>query len=536
MRQEQSAKQRHPGAFGDLMEILEDAKTRNKPQVWRNYFLSERFLRDQWTDAFGKNLQRYLGVQEGRERQDLPQTFVTELMIAYGIMPDGNGWADVSGSFPARRAAGMIWNARFASWQYHMRLDHMRTLLRPENRVRLRSFSDYLALRELQSQGRLTGKEREIWESLLEGAASTFLYEISNDFIQKATNRSVCLVKLLTFWVETEPVPGCVCQYMYQKYGLGSLKTDENIALYQGLRDGVLARYPLIEKELGQEKTKWQQDSQLLETAESDTKKKGFWEYFLSTAFCGRLAPEPEGLFRDLREYWEELPNVRDSVAAYLEDIQRPSSQNRLFSGWDQEKGEAGNQERQICLLPDGRILQAEFHLHVVRWFLNDCLVKEPVISFSELQGFCSQLSGPQDFFFLLAVSGICEEERKNAVDLVLNYLQKLALENVSLPVLASAMVEDRICVTNMELLRNSSLYYAENDQQSFLAAASAEDLRFFSHTPWGWRELILSAEEEEEAEALEIQEVEGFVRDKLKSLCLEASPQGRVFTGPKFS
>ena len=80
---------REKGALGRLIALLEDEKNAKKAEVFRNYFLSEDFLNEQFDDKFGKGLMQFVEEKyfnaQGIEWQSLPRPLIIELAIAYGL-------------------------------------------------------------------------------------------------------------------------------------------------------------------------------------------------------------------------------------------------------------------------------------------------------------------------------------------------------------------------------------------------------------------------------------------------------------------
>lgn len=270
-------KSRKEGALYRLTALFEDQKRRKKQDCWREYFLSETFLSEQFDEGFGRGLAQYLEECNPTEERlgELPRPFILELAIAYALVPDTYGVMNTEGSFFNRVLAGKLWDFCTERWDIPDSFDEkplnekdfrvcddqelieksryrgaVRLLMKPENLVRLRSFSDYFALRSMNRQGYLTEKEREIWENILICGRSSHLYEKNGRNEVYPETRSVGVISLYAHWITAEDVPLCVCKYIYQEYDLVHLEHSSNQHLYQPLKLAILKRFPNIEADL----------------------------------------------------------------------------------------------------------------------------------------------------------------------------------------------------------------------------------------------------------------------------------------------
>ncbi|MCI9592878.1 MAG: J domain-containing protein [Lachnospiraceae bacterium] len=294
---------RKKGALGRLIGLLEDEKNAKKAEVWRDYFLSEDFLNEQFDDKFGRGLVQFLeekyfnlqdtglqdiGLQEielneielqNIKIQSLPRPFVIELAVAYGLHPDSFGEVNVEGSFYNRVIAGNLWKICSNFWEFprenigneelnpkdfrvqdspelmeklmRSRISGSgRILMRAENLVRLRSFSDYLTLRSMNQMGFLTDKEKEVWERIVDSGKINHLYEKNGRKAVYPETRSTTLLLLYAYWINTDDVPDCIYRYMYREYDLKNLDHSSRKATYLPLKTAILRRRPNIEYEL----------------------------------------------------------------------------------------------------------------------------------------------------------------------------------------------------------------------------------------------------------------------------------------------
>lgn len=250
-------------AFIALFENPGQGKRKKQALVWREYFLSEDFLREQFSDEFGRGMLAYLKGQSVCPADNLPAGFLLELALAYAFVPYYAGteylpdreypkeWykVDVNESFPARKYAGEIWNMQGLECDLK---SVTRQMDRPDNRVRHHAFADYLTLKTMNRNGRLTEKDKEDWTRILDAGYVSRLYERNGKSVgaELYEARSECVIKLYAQWLRDEQVPSCVLQYMYKKYQFKELSHSSSRGLYGPLKEEVLKQLPKAEQEL----------------------------------------------------------------------------------------------------------------------------------------------------------------------------------------------------------------------------------------------------------------------------------------------
>lgn len=250
-------------AFTALFENSGQGNGKKQTMLWREYFLSEDFLREQFSDEFGRGMLAYLKRQSVCASDNLPSGFLLELAIAYAFVPYYAGpeyfpdrkypkeWykVDVNGSCPARTYAGEIWNMQGLECDLK---SVTRQLGRPDNRVRHHAFADYLTLKTMSRNGMLTERDKEVWTKILDAGYVTRLYERNgkNAGTEPYEARSECVIKLYTRWLRDEQVPACVLQYMYKAYRFKELSHSSSRGLYAPLKEEVLKQLPQAEQTL----------------------------------------------------------------------------------------------------------------------------------------------------------------------------------------------------------------------------------------------------------------------------------------------
>ncbi len=247
--EEKLQRTRSLGALSEMIAILNDPQRKNSLSEWKRYFLSEAFLDEQFDESFGKGMMEYFNKLPEELLQSLPQNFVLELAVAFGLVPDaikvgavkhdkrGREYWDCiyrvngEGSFYNRKAVADLYN-----WQEAAGGEEWYRLLaeRSENRLRANSFSAYIKLRRMNAEGHLNKTERSKWEKIFQGGDT----------------QSECFVPLLEYWVRADHVPKDVLCFLYDCYGLKDIDHSDMRDLYAGLKEAILNRLPGIEETL----------------------------------------------------------------------------------------------------------------------------------------------------------------------------------------------------------------------------------------------------------------------------------------------
>ena len=249
-KEEEISESTRSGALMKFSAILNDPKKFRKAEAWKAFFLSEDFLKEQYKESFADGMMRIL---EGFHTEDnyncvqMPSGFLMELAIAYALVLNSRQSEERAANFYAREVAASIWNMQ--KTQYSLPFV---ALNKPENQVRLRSFADYIRLRDYHRRGLLTAKNQEDWKGLLHGGVINYLYEPKGKGRHEIYpgSRSVCLLDLCVFWIRYEDVPACVLEYIYKDYGLRGAEHTSTRKLYEPLKQAILSRYPNIEEAL----------------------------------------------------------------------------------------------------------------------------------------------------------------------------------------------------------------------------------------------------------------------------------------------
>lgn len=227
-----------------------------------------------------------------------------------------------------------------------------------------------------------------------------------------------------------------------------------------------------------------------------------FWEYYLAYGF-------------GCRHEWGEK---RRTLTGYIEEIYRPSLEwRKRFTGY-QKTGDFIPAELSFSL-QDGTVIKLEFHLHYVLYYMNGELCTR-IFSFSELCQEAETLTTEQ-FFFLLGMTNIEEEERYQAKDMIRKYLAGLPLYEPTLEVIAECLANDcrKPPVPENEAKRVFLTRYGEDERFCFRAQATQRKLEIKRFTAEGWESMELLSGEAKKYKGLSMEEKPEFVREKLIQL-----------------
>ena len=268
------------GALHDFIVLFENPKQAKQADTWKRFFLTEAFLGEQFSEEFGKGLLTYLSEQTICPGDNLPMGLLQELAIAYAFIPHFAGeeyfeglkypkeWYKVSveNTFPGRRYTAEIFNMQ--GRECDLKSMTNRILRQPANKVRHNAFSDYLAMKEMSRDGRLTAGEREVWQHTLGACQPYYLFERNGKRIGGADyeSRSECVVKLYVQWLKDEQLPEEVLLFLYKKLDFKALERSSTRGLYCRLKEEVLRQLPRAEEILFGEDGKEQLITKLYRT------------------------------------------------------------------------------------------------------------------------------------------------------------------------------------------------------------------------------------------------------------------------------
>lgn len=224
-----------------------------------------------------------------------------------------------------------------------------------------------------------------------------------------------------------------------------------------------------------------------------------FWQYYLMRGYGFRHSR--------IRGAWEDgyLYEVDGEcfLPAYVRYFYAPSGAwQRAFTGFDGETESIAVPVSEECALPDGRILRVEFHYHYCLYFVEEAPVLSPVLSFAGLRQWAMEhwqaeaqegrnlmagQAGVRSFFYMLAVTGIEASERREAEELIRQWLGRLPLHPHTCPLVARLLAAD-----NDRLPAGTrAVCYEEQERFCFRAVVSGEGIRVYRQAETGWEDRI---------------------------------------------
>lgn len=182
------------GMLQKMDMLLQDKKKKNKPAFWRNLLSSQEFYDCFISQKFMEMLEIYLNNQPiETELAEVPQAFITELAIAYGMECGQETQLFDSGeTIYAKGVIAAFFNRQIPEWREQRGI---RIIRRPENALRRKEISLYIKFRLLiEKKGLCLEDEKEwsqdLWELMYAkdmGLLEDLLrrYTLSDEVIRK---------------------------------------------------------------------------------------------------------------------------------------------------------------------------------------------------------------------------------------------------------------------------------------------------------------------------------------------------------------
>lgn len=300
------------GSLKDFVTLFENTKRNRQADTWKQYFLTESFLSEQFSEEYGKGLLEYLKNQDIVPYDNLPMGLLQELAIAYAFIPHFAGeeyfegkkypkeWYKVSvdSDTPgARKYIAEIFNIQGVECDLKSMTNHI--LRQPALKVRHNAFSDYLILKEKNRNCLLTEGEGKSWKPLLRFAKSHHLYERNGKCPYDADGeaRGECLIKLYVQWFKEEQIPECVLKFLYRELAFKELDRSSTKGLYRTLKEQALLQCPNLEALLFDGESKEQAVAKLYKA-------------------CIRILNDNQTNYE--KSIYEETPEIRGQVSAFF--------------------------------------------------------------------------------------------------------------------------------------------------------------------------------------------------------------------------
>ncbi len=230
-----------------FIQDFSDTKKRKDKKQWQKFFLQDDFLRVQFEVSFVEKLDEYLQQQPFENYYDLPTTLITELIIAYGLVLEDDGYiytySDWNNEYDAEEICSYIvaniWNKQ--NGQYSIKKGSS-FLKKVENKARLDSFMNYHRLRNMAEHGYLVEERYLEWLDIIWEVRENNLQ--LNDDIKATTNyvpkRHECLLDLYGFLFENYEIPYKACKELYEVGELHNVNRKELSQKYIRIKNAIL--------------------------------------------------------------------------------------------------------------------------------------------------------------------------------------------------------------------------------------------------------------------------------------------------------
>lgn len=569
--EKEQKRRQNTGAMKELIAIFEERKMAQGNKPWVSFFLSDVFLKEYFEINFAEALDYYLEHQTVYDRTELPQGFLVELAIAYGMITEMDGCMYQAGEIPMRRIIAKYWNQQKEMWRLQR---GMRILLREENKARMQAFSDYISLRTLERQGQLLEEKEEVWFSIVWHGEPAYLYEVSKGAYGEAT--STTILRLFTYWISEGNMPLFMVQRMYQRYQLKGIEKSHYYSVYKELKEAMIHKYPQIEENEEQEAIKkWvyrlleiesafmaraavrfvpetvEETEEIHKLFESEVWKQ-YWNHpfmmqwllwkthfhnipltiaqYLYDAYSSKERIENQNC-RELREhsmgamvnyrksteqttldFWEYLfmrgygictkeflpeetegEHLSDEGKKYICDnklylpayiktkYQSSYEWQKKFVGYNDETGQIDNPAFVEFTLPEGDVIKAEYHLHFIAYYRNGERKYRPFLSYDMFEAYQEKITKAEEFFLLLAVTEIAENDRQRARKLVLDWLPETRLIESTFSVIADCITQNNAADRDTE-----ECAILENEAICLVLKKTARGMQLYEYTEMG--------------------------------------------------
>lgn len=229
---------RRAPAMAAFQELWRQEKKRGDKKTWQEFFSSPVFLAVQREEGFTAALRDFVE-KEVKDGRQLPQKFLLELSLAYGIRYRSGGPYYLSyAAFPGIEAVKEI-----------LLLGHpLDRLTHEEDKIWAACWRDYFELNSLAKNGGFENPDRaRRWKELFDRYRKdkiTERPEVTRKEEADVEYRHPYGLRLLAFFVQQSPLPAEVIQYLYDSLQLEVMGKTSFKRHYKPLLDAVLPVLP----------------------------------------------------------------------------------------------------------------------------------------------------------------------------------------------------------------------------------------------------------------------------------------------------
>ena len=369
-----------------LSGIFQDDDRCATQQVWKEFYLSDTFLKVQFEAEFADALQGFIKSQKKYAVNELPGMFLIESAIAYALAPDAQGGIDNTMSVKAGSVIADLWNMQSEDWRMN---EGSRALKTMENERRRQAFANYIFLRLLDAWEGISEANRDKWS----GAASKGIYTESHaKTLMGGIMNDACVLRLFMYWMLQGDMPDCLGEHIYRHYHLRN-REEWNGVVREKIPD-----------------------------------MKFHWEYFFMYAF-------------GLRHVKWNVPYAKDYIVNDV--IYLPKYMDEGYRVFLQKDEHLKYGSRYDFSLSDGNSVSAEFYPHHIDFRWNGRLIIVPQMPYDSFLKYASSCEDVHEFFCLLAITDIPQKDKAAAKALIKTWLKRTPLFSFSHEIIASCIVEN---------------------------------------------------------------------------------------------
>lgn len=249
-------------AMQKFKEIFMDENRRNDRTEWRDFFISETFLDEQYEEAFVRSVHDFLKQQTMIPFTMLPGGLVIELAIVYVLRPERDNWLvqveenladsslyDWKNVTIFEELVADIWNHQEKREENGVELESDASF------IRRKSYDEYRTMRKVvlentwdYKRGNDTMEEYKYtlsmahWEFLADDDKVNSM-DIDDIRVEDDITHA-CEVELFDYLLRKYGFPVEPCTYMYRYFELENIEQTQYAEVYKNLKAHILEQYP----------------------------------------------------------------------------------------------------------------------------------------------------------------------------------------------------------------------------------------------------------------------------------------------------
>ncbi len=237
-------------------------------------------------------------------------------------------------------------------------------------------------------------------------------------------------------------------------------------------------------------------------------------------------------------------------LSSYVDYLYYPSLRwRKIFTGFDKEAVRLSEPPAVEFVLPNNKIMKVEFHFHYCLYFVDGIQVFKPIYTFTELIDMSKKIEKTEQFFFLLAITSISEDDYVTAKQIIEQWLLKLPVNPLTISTIAlilaegkeeleqisdydsnskfyrkmSPVGEKQLPDNEAEFVNNENVdilavYYVEQEDYCLRAVITAKSVLLFEQKQFGWH--LLNADDIfKDAMQMSIDDRKKYVKNTLNDL-----------------